>query len=117
MYGIQSITELDSHANMAVAGKDCPMIAKSGQYANVTPFSDALTVMERVEIGDVVVAYNNPFSPETYLLIIRNVLLISSMDHNLLPMFLVWEALLFLDKTPKFQSTVLLLKTTLSMMK
>jgi len=35
----------------------------------------------------------------------RNVLLIPSMDHNLLPPFLVREALLFLDETPKFQST------------
>ncbi len=26
-----SVTELDSHANMAVAGRDCIIIAKSGQ--------------------------------------------------------------------------------------
>ncbi len=40
----------------------------------------------------------------------RNVLLIPSMDHNLLPLFLVREALLFLDKKPKFQSTALSLE-------
>jgi hypothetical protein len=39
------------------------------------------------------------------LLVIWNALLISSMDHNLLPLFLVREASLFLDETPKFQST------------
>ncbi len=39
------------------------------------------------------------------MLVIRNALLISSMDHNLLPPFLVREASLFLDETPKFQST------------
>ena len=61
--------------------------------------------MERVEIGDVAVAYNTLYLHETYLLVMRNVLLIPLMDHNLLPPFLVQEALLFLDETPKFQLT------------
>ena len=39
----------------------------------------------------------------------RNALLIPSMDHNLIPPFLVQEASLFLDETPMFQSTALLL--------
>ncbi len=43
-YGDMSATELDSHANMAVAGRDCTIIATSGQYATVTPFSDKLPV-------------------------------------------------------------------------
>ena len=38
LYGNLSVTELDSHANMAVDGKNCTIIAKKGQYANVTPF-------------------------------------------------------------------------------
>ncbi len=66
--------------------------------------------MEKVEIGDVAIAYNDLYSLETYLLVMRNVLLIPSMDHNLLPPFLVREALLFLDETPKFQSTEVLLE-------
>ncbi len=37
LYGDLSITELDSHANMAVTGSGCTIIAKSGQYVNVTP--------------------------------------------------------------------------------
>jgi hypothetical protein len=101
-YGSQSVTELDSHANMAVAGRDCTIIAKSAHYANVTPFSADLPVMERVEIGDVAVAYDDPYSLETYLLMMRNVLLIPSMDHNFFPPFLVREASLFLGETPNF---------------
>jgi len=65
--------------------------------ANITPFSADLPVMKKVEIGDVAVAYDDPDSLETYLLVMRNVLLIPSMDHNLLPPFLVREAFLFLD--------------------
>ena len=105
MYGDLSVTELDSHANMAVAGKGCTIIAKSGQYANVTPFSADLPEMERVEIGDVAIAYDDPISLVTYLLVMRNALLIPSMSHNLLPPFLIREASLFLNETPKFQST------------
>ena len=45
LYGNLTVTELDSHANMAVAGKGCTIIAKSGQYANVTPFSTEIWLM------------------------------------------------------------------------
>ena len=91
-YGCLSVTELDSHANMAVAGQDCTIISRSGHFATVTPFSADLPVMEQVEIGDVAVAYEDPYTSRTYLLVIRNALLIPSMDHNLLPPFLVREA-------------------------
>ena len=105
LYGDLSVTELDSHANMAVAGSGCTIIARSGQYANVTPFSADLPVLERVEIGDVAIAYDDPISLVTYLLVMKNALLIPSMTHNLLPPFLIQEASLYLDETPKFQST------------
>ena len=61
--------------------------------------------MEKVEIGDVAIAYDDPISLVTYLLVMRNALLIPSMSHNLLPPFLIREASLFLDETPKFQSS------------
>jgi hypothetical protein len=89
---------------MAVAGGDCTIIARSGQFASVTPFSPDLPSMEQVEIGDVAIAYDDLYSSRTYLLVIKNALLIPSMDHNLLPPFLVREASLFLDETPKFQA-------------
>ncbi len=50
-YSGQEATELDSHANMAVAGNDCTIIATSGRYATVTPFSSNLPTMDMVEIG------------------------------------------------------------------
>jgi hypothetical protein len=52
---------------MAVAGRDCTIIATSGQYATVTPFSDELPVMEDIEIGDVAMAYDDPILLRTYL--------------------------------------------------
>jgi hypothetical protein len=47
---------LDSHANMAVAGSDCTIIAKSDNFADVTPFSADLPVLQMVEIGDAMMA-------------------------------------------------------------
>jgi hypothetical protein len=40
---------------MAVAVKDCMIIARSVNYATVTPFSADLPVTEIIEIGDVCV--------------------------------------------------------------
>ncbi len=96
-------TELDSHANMAVAGPDCTVIAISGHHATVTPFSSNLPTMNMVEIGDVAIAYNDPISLQTYLLVMRNALLIPTMDHNLIQLFLIWLAGLQIDETPKHQ--------------
>ncbi len=61
--------------------------------------------MEDVEIGDVAMAYEDPRSGITYLLIMQNALLILLMNHNLLPPFLVQEAGLFLCETPKCHSS------------
>ncbi len=83
--------------NCNVSGK---VYIISHQHATVTPFSADLPVMEQVKIGDVVIAYDDPYSSMTFLLVIRNALLIPSMDHNLLPPFLVREASLFLDENP-----------------
>ncbi len=54
-------TKLDSHANMAVAGSDCTVIAQSGHHATVTPLSWNLPTMDMMEIGDVAIAYDDPF--------------------------------------------------------
>ncbi len=59
--------------------------------------------MEMVEIGDAMVAYDDPISQRTYLLVMRNALLIHSMDHNSIPPFLIREAVILLDETPKHQ--------------
>ncbi len=100
-YDGQSATELDSHANMAVAGNGVLVISKSGMSATVTPFSLDIPPMEDVEIGDVAMAYDDPIHGTTYLLVMCNMLLIPTMNHNLLPPFLAREAGLKIDETPK----------------
>jgi hypothetical protein len=85
-------TELDSHANMAVLGSNCMIFATSGHYANVTPFSSNFPMMEMVEIVDAAIAYDGPILHVTYLLVMQKALLIPTMNHNLIPPFLIREA-------------------------
>jgi hypothetical protein len=103
-YNGLNVTELDSHANMSVAGSGSSVIARSGHFATVTPFSPDLPVLEKVEIGDAAMCYDDPVRFWTNILVLRNALLIPTMSHNLLPPFLVCEAGLFLDETPKHQA-------------
>ncbi len=59
--------------------------------------------MDMVKIGDVAIAYDDPISLQTYLLVMRNALLIPTMDHILIPPFLIRLAGLQVDETPKHQ--------------
>ena len=56
-------------------------------------------MMEKVEIRDVAIVYNNLVSLETYLIVLRNELLRSMTIHNLVPPFLIGEESFFLDET------------------
>jgi hypothetical protein len=99
-----NMTELDSHAKMSVAGSGSTVIARSGHFDMVTSFSPDLPVLEKVEIGDAAMCYDDPVSLRTYILMLRNALLIPTINHNLLPPFLVCEAGLLIDETPKHQA-------------
>jgi hypothetical protein len=87
-----SATELDSHASMAVAGKNATLIARTGRHANVTPFSADLPQMNMVDIVDIAIAYDDPFTHKMFILVMRNALYIPTMGHNLVPPFLLHEA-------------------------
>ncbi len=104
-------TEWDSHANMAVVGSNCTIIATSGCYANVTPFSSNLRTMDMVEIGDAAIAYDDPILHVTYLLVMRNALLISTMNYNLISTFLIREAGLYVERHQNIKLQTLRLTT------
>jgi hypothetical protein len=104
MYCGLSATELDSHTKLAVAGSETTIIACSGAFSNVTLFSKDLPAMDMVEIGDDVMCFYDPILLETYILVMKNVMLIPSMGHNLIPPFLIQEAGLIPDATPTHQT-------------
>ena len=80
-------THLDSHANMAVCGKHCRVIADTGFKADITAFSDEVGQLLEVPIVDALLLYENPSSGEKFILVVRNALHVPSMNHNLLPPF------------------------------
>ena len=100
--GIDPRTELDSHANMVVLGKNCFIFDNvHGRTCNVEPFDKNLGTARQIPVVDAALAYDCPYSHETYLLIIRNALYIESMENNLIPPFIMREAGLLVRDTPK----------------
>ena len=95
-------TELDSHANMVVLGRNCFVFdSVQGRHCDVQPFDPSIGCAKKVPIVDGAIAYDCPISHKTYLLIVRNALHIPSMDNNLIPPFIMREAGISVNDTPK----------------
>ena len=86
---------------MIVLGKECFIFESTGKTCNVEPFSAELGVASNVPIVDAALAYDCPFTNETYILIIRNALHIASMNHNLIPPFIMREGGVTVNDIPK----------------
>ena len=98
-----SATELDSHANMFAMGKHSTIIQWSGLHADVHGYSDAVASL-KIPICDAAIAYDDPYTHKTYILVARNVLHVPDNEHNLMPLFLAREAGLVVNEQPKRQS-------------
>ena len=98
-------TELDSHANMIVVGKNAFVFSRViGRTCEVTPFSSELGTVKEVPIVDAAIAYHCQFTNETFVLIVRNALYIHNMDHNLVPPFILREAGVLINDVSMFKS-------------
>jgi hypothetical protein len=73
-------------------GKHCHIISDSGLTADVSAFSDEVGSMLKVPIVDTLIVFECPYTGKIFLLIARNVLYVESMDHNLIPPFILREA-------------------------
>ena len=101
-------TELDSHANMVVLGQHCrledpktPAPGKPGsRYALVAAFSPEHKPM-RVQVVDASIAYWCPVNETTYILHFNDVLYVPSMEHNLIPPFVLREAVFVVNDIPR----------------
>ena len=85
-------THLVSHTNMIICGKYCWVFADSGLKADVSAFSEEVGKMLNVPIVDALILYENLVTGEKFLLVIRNALYVPSINHNLLPPFVLREA-------------------------
>ena len=97
---VESHTELDSHANMPVVGKHAYIIAETGKKVDVSPFTLGYKPLT-VPLVDAMVKYDNPYDRKTYILVLRNALHVPSMDHNLIPPFMLREMGVTVNDVPK----------------
>ena len=91
---------------MVLIGKQAFVFIHSGQYANVRAFTDEFKGIPKVPIVDVVITYDCPQYGQTYLLVVRNALCVPSMEHNLIPPFILRESGLVLRDTQKIHYNI-----------
>ena len=97
-----SRTELDSHANMVVLGRNCFVFdGIHGKTCDVEPFDPALGTAKKIPVVDAAISYDCPYLHQTFILILRNSLYIPTLKHNLVPPFILREAGLTVNDTPK----------------
>ena len=95
-----SNTELDSYDIMVVVSNQVFLFSHSGQYSNIRAFTEEFQALPEVPIVDVVIAYDFPYSGETYLLVVSNSLCVPKMDRNLVPLLVLRETGLILNDKP-----------------
>ena len=86
----ESRTELDSHANMPVIGREALVVEQSGRMVEVSPFTPDYKPI-KVEVVNDMVQYDSPLDGKEYMLVIRNALCVPSMNNNLIPPFIMRE--------------------------
>jgi len=94
-------TELDSHANMIVLGHNSFVFESTGRTCNVQPSSADLGTATNIPTVDGALAYDCPYSGQVYILLVRNALHIPSMDHNLVPPFILRAGGVKINDVPK----------------
>ena len=100
-----SRTDLDNHSNMVVVGKKCTVLNETGRHAEVAQFTPDCESLHKVPVICAVIEYDDKHSGETYLLVFYGTFLVPSMDHNLVPPFILRESGLEVDTIPKYYKT------------
>eukprot|EP00957_Ditylum_brightwellii_P209642 15362595-Ditylum_brightwellii.AAC.1 len=85
-----SRTELDSYANTPCIGRDALVISDTRRVMEVNPFTPDYDAM-KVKLVDTALNYDCPHTDKMYILLVRNTLHVLSMDHNLIPLFMLRE--------------------------
>lgn len=98
----QEKLELDSHADSPVVGKGALEVQDCGRTVLVGGFLDERGQPMRVQVVDAVLLSEDKYTGESYLLLIRNALSIPSMNHHLIPPFMMRLAGVQVNKCAKF---------------
>ena len=84
----QSRTELDSHANMPVVGREAQVVEQSGRTVEVSPFTPDYKPI-KVEVVNAIIQYDSPLDGKEYILVVQNAFRVPSMSNNLIPPFIM----------------------------
>jgi hypothetical protein len=83
-YGKAARCELDTRADTTCAGINCQPIYYTGQHCKAYGFHSDLTPIYNVPIATVAMAWSNPHTGESYIIIINKALYFGDgMDHSL----------------------------------
>ena len=81
--------DLCSYTKMVVVGRCASIINDADRRAEVRPFTSDYESLSKLPLFDTAIRYDCPCSEETYLLIVRNVLSVTAMDDNLMPLCII----------------------------
>ena len=73
----------------------------SGKSAHVSASTPEVEALSEVPIVDVTIAYDCPHMMECFILVFHNALSVSSMEHNMIPPFILREAGIKVSDAPK----------------
>ena len=97
-----SATELDSHADSPVVGKNAVILESLNKLVQVSGFSSEIGRPIRVKVVHAAVIYDCDITGESHILVLYNALHIPSMVNNLVPPFAMRLAGLEVNECPKF---------------
>jgi hypothetical protein len=98
--GEESRTDLDRLANIPVVGSGAHVLVDHNKTCEVSLYSPDYEPMQ-LPLVDAAVRYDR--DGRVYILLIQNALYVPSLDHNLLPSFMIREAEVIVKDTPKIQ--------------
>ena len=96
----ESRSELDSHANMPVVGREALVVEQSRKTVEVSPFTPDYKPI-KVEVVNAVIQYDSPLDGREYMLVIQNALWVPSMSNNLIPPFIMQEYRIIVNECAK----------------
>ena len=88
---------------MVVVGRHAYILKLSGRTAQVIPFTPEYDSLKEVPIIDAAVVYDCPITYKSFILVFHNALSVPSMEHSLVPPFILREVGIEVNDTPKIQ--------------
>ena len=100
-----SRTELDTHANMPVIGQNALSVEETGSRVDVHAYSPDYPA-KSAPLVHAAIQYDCPYNGMSYIFLVYNAVYVPSMENNLIPPFLLREAGIRVNDTPKIHSAL-----------